>query len=218
MQCPNCLIAFYESEELWKSFVMFPTEKEAWHWVCAAITCPECNEIIVRVAQGDPGALGPYRVIHPSSRQPTSISDKVPDHLRSDYTEASDVLPVSAKASAALSRRILQSMLKDQGYQSRNLLEQIKTVLGETDRDRILPRELRNSIDAVRNFGNFSAHPITDATSLQVIDVDPEEAEWCLEIIKGLFEHYYIGPAANADRLSKLNQKLQKARKPPAKS
>ena len=143
---------------------------------------------------------------------------EVPGNLKEDYIEASKVLPISPKASAALSRRILQCILDEQGYKSRNLIDQIEAALGEQGPDRILPLALREVIDAVRNFGNFSAHPVTDRTSLQIIDVEAEEAEWCLEIIRGLFEHYYVRPVANAERLLKLNQKLQKARKPPAKS
>lgn len=33
-------------------------------------------------------------------------------------------------------------------------------------------------VDAIKNFGNFSAHKITDKTSLQVIEVEPHEAEF----------------------------------------
>ena len=72
-------------------------------------------------------------------------------------------------------------------------------------------------MDAIRNFGNFSAHPITDVTTLQIIDVQPEEAEWCLEIISDLFEHYYVKPAIDSQKLADLNQKLANAGKPPTK-
>ena len=61
------------------------------------------------------------------------------------------------------------------------------------------------------------AHPITDLTSLQIIDVEPGEAEWCLEIVAGVLDHYYVKPAANAKKLDELNQKLKQAGKPLAK-
>ena len=78
-------------------------------------------------------------------------------------------------------------------------------------RTKFSPQGLRSWIQAVQRFGNFSAHPITDLTSLQVIDVDPEEAEWCLQIIYALFDHYYVGPALNAKKLGDLDQKLLRA-------
>ena len=69
-----------------------------------------------------------------------------------------------------------------------------------------LPQGLHEIIDAIRQFGNFSAHPITDITSLQVIDVEPEEAEWCLEIIEGLFDHYYVKPAEEQEQKGRPRQ------------
>ncbi|WP_369335511.1 hypothetical protein [Bradyrhizobium sp. CSS354] len=72
-------------------------------------------------------------------------------------------------------------------------------------------------MDAIRNFGNFSAHPIDDQTTLQVIDVEAHEAEWCLEVIEELFDHFYVGPAAAATKKAALNAKLTDGGKSPAK-
>ena len=138
--------------------------------------------------------------------------------FRSDYTEACNVLEISTKASAALARRVLQGILTDQGYKSKNLAQQIDAVLDENDPVKVLPSHIRDTMDAVRHFGNFAAHPITEATSLQIIDVEPEEAEWCLEIIEALFDHYYVTPARARERRDQLNQKLAQAGKKPAKS
>ena len=127
-------------------------------------------------------------------------------------------MPISPKASAALSRRVLQSILRDQGYTSRDLAKQIDDLLRETHTDKVLPTSLRNSVDAIRKFGNFSAHPVTDKTTLQIIEVETEEAEWCLEIVESLFDHYYVRPAAEAKRQENLNKRLQQAGQPPTKS
>jgi hypothetical protein len=55
-------------------------------------------------------------------------------------------------------------------------------LLNETDPSKALPHKLRETVDAIRKFGSRSAHPIDDKTTLQVIDVEPHEAEWCVEI------------------------------------
>ena len=81
----------------------------------------------------------------------------------------------------------------------------------------MLPTALHEMIDAIRNVGNFGAHRITDKTTLQVIDVEPHEAEFCLDIIEGLFDHYYVKPALTEQRMTELNKKLTAAGKPPAK-
>jgi hypothetical protein len=116
-----------------------------------------------------------------------------------------------------LSRRVLQVILREQGYDERDLAQQITSVLGEKRSNKVLPTSLRNHIDAIRNFGNFSAHPVTDVTTLQVIDVEPEEARWCLEIVERLFDHYYVRPATDTKLLAELNEKLIQAGKPAGK-
>ncbi|WP_197462350.1 MULTISPECIES: DUF4145 domain-containing protein [unclassified Erythrobacter] len=128
------------------------------------------------------------------------------------------VLQLSPKASAALSRRCLQSILASHGYASRNLVDQITSAIDEPDASKSLPTAIRENIDAIRNFGNFSAHPITDRTSLQVVDVEEGEAEWCLEILRDLFDHYYVAPAKSAARRASLGSKLAGAGKPAMKS
>ena len=141
----------------------------------------------------------------------------VPPEIAPDYVDACNVLPISAKASAALSRRCLQNMLHAHGYKANDLAKEIDLLLNEADPRKALPHKLRETVDAIRNFGNFSAHPIDDKTTLQVIDVEPHEAEWCLETIEDLFEHFYVGTAAAKAKKAALNAKLAAGGKPPAK-
>ena len=142
---------------------------------------------------------------------------EVPSHIASDYAEANEVLPISAKASAALARRCLQAILASHGYLQKDLVKQIEAALNETDGTKVIPSNIRDNIDAIRNFGNFSAHPITDQTTLQIVEVDDGEAEWCLELLFDLFDYYYVKPARSAERRSALASKLASAGKPPMK-
>lgn len=115
--------------------------------------------------------------VYPTGTNRGPVSPEVPQEVSSDYVEGCNVLPVSSKASAALSRRCLQNMLDSRGYRARNLSVEIDLLLNEPDPRKAIPHRLRETIDAIRNFGNFSAHPIDDKTALQVIDVEPNEAE-----------------------------------------
>lgn len=161
---------------------------------------------------------GSYILLHDESAAANrkSAPDQVPAPIAADYNEAASVLQASPKASAALARRCLQHMLRERGYIQKDLVQQIEAVLGESDASKALPETLRLALDAVRNFGNFSAHPLTDRTTLQIIDVEPGEAEWCLEILHECFEYFYIRPAILAERRRALNEKLASAGKPPA--
>lgn len=141
----------------------------------------------------------------------------MPDAIGADYIEACNVLPISAKASAALSRRCLQNILHEQGYKARDLNAEIDLLLKETDPLRAIPRRLRDTIDAIRHYGNFSAHPVDDKTALQIVEVEPGEAEWCLEILEECFEHFYVGPEIAKAKKAALDAKLAAAGKPPSK-
>jgi len=108
-------------------------------------------------------------------------------------------------------------MLHAYGYKAKDLAKEIDLLLNETDTTKALPHRLHETVDAIRNFGNFSAHPIDDKTTLQVIDVESHEAEWCLEIIEELFEHFYVGPAVAKAKKAALDAKLKAGGKPPSK-
>ena len=219
MKCPHCFISVHVS------WLRAPVQMYGHHngpaWTVTAAVRPNCQQPIIKLSTDSPledQLFGDAYFVYPRFPTRTPVSEVVPSTLRNDYAEACNVLSISPKASAALSRRILQTILADQSYSSRSLARQIDDVLNENDPSRVLPQYIRDVIDAVRNFGNFSAHPITDNTTLHVIDVEPNEAEWCLEIVESLFEHYYITPARNQSNIDKLNNTLKKAGKPEAKS
>ena len=227
MMCPHCTV---NVRMKWQTLVI-GRDAEKTPWGCQTANCHECDGLIIRIGRGqmsmaDDGKtirpvlrdFEPERTVWPHVAARTPLGDEIPSALKADYSEACEVLPISPKASAALSRRVLQALLQEQGYAGGNLARQVDAVLSEKDPSKVLPANIKANIDAIRNFGNFSAHPITDVTSLQVIEVDPEEAEWCLEIVERLFDHYYVRPAADAKKREDLNEKLQRARKPPAKA
>ena len=226
MECPHCDVAFSE-RDAWESFQAEPTNHRVWKWTCHVIECPECEELVIHIERTIEGESKPYnrhfpaynrRLAYPLSVLPRSLPEEVPERFKADYREAHQVLSVSSKASAALSRRVLQAILDEQGYTGRDLSKQIDAVLNDTESDKALPTGVVRTIDAIRNFGNFSAHPISDVTSLQIIDVEPEEADWCLQIVERLFDHYYVRPAEDQKRLDELNEKLSLAGKPAAKA
>jgi hypothetical protein len=112
-----------------------------------------------------------------------------------------------------------QHILHSEGYKvgSGDLAKEIDLLLNEIDPNKAIPLRLRTTIDLIRNFGNFSAHPIDDKTTLQIIDIEPHEAESCLDILEECFEHFYVGPAAAKARKLALDAKLAAAKKPPSK-
>lgn len=158
-----------------------------------------------------------WLMVYPIGANRGPISSDVPNEIANDYIEACNVLPISAKASAALSRRCLQHMLHAHGYRARDLANEIGMILNEQDPLKALPRKVREAVDSIRHFGNFAAHPVELKATLEILEVEEHEAEWCLETIEELFEHFYVGPAAAKERKDALNAKLLSAGKPNSK-
>jgi hypothetical protein len=63
----------------------------------------------------------------------------------------------------------------------------------------------------------ISLHPTEDVTTLEIIPVEDDEAEWCLQILEDMFEHFYVRPAEAALRKAALDAKLASAGKLPSK-
>jgi hypothetical protein len=138
----------------------------------------------------------------------------VPQHIATDYEEAFIVLDTSAKASAALSRRILQMLLREQGGVKKSDLEkEITEFIAQAG----VPSDIAQSVDAVRHIGNFSAHPIKSTSTGEIVEVEPGEAEWNLETIEALFDHFFTKPKKLEERREALNKKLGDAGKPALK-
>lgn len=225
MKCPHCTISIHEA---WRVSAIQGMDAKgnvvSTVWRIQYMTCPECNKPIMRfghtleqginLPQSGPAS---WTLFYPPGSDRPPAPREVPRDIARDYAEAANVLSVSPKASAALSRRCLQSILWAAGYAQKDLSKQIDAALAEADTTKALPSGVHTIVDAVRNFGNFSAHKITDQTSLQIIDVEPHEAEFCLDILDAVFDHYYVKPAQAMAMKNALNAKLAAARKPSAK-
>jgi hypothetical protein len=81
-----------------------------------------------------------------------------------------------------------------------------------------LPTHLADDLDAIRNIGNFAAHPLKGTSTGEIVDVEPQEAEWLLTVLEGLFDFYFVQPERAKTRRDALNAKLQNIGKPPMKA
>ena len=139
---------------------------------------------------------------------------EVEKEFANDFREACLVIGDSEKASAALSRRCLQNLLREKAKtKAKDLAAQIQEVRDSGK----LPSHLADAIDGVRVIGNIAAHPIKSQHTGEVIDVEPGEAEWLLETLEGLFDFYFVQPAKLKKKRDALNEKLKKAGKPSLK-
>jgi len=80
-----------------------------------------------------------------------------------------------------------------------------------------LPSYIAEIVDAVRNVGNFAAHPTKSKQTGEIMDVEEGEAELNLNVIEALFDFYFVNPALIAKKKADINKKLEDAGKPPMK-
>jgi Domain of unknown function (DUF4145) len=206
MKCPHCAVHFHDhwSENRISYFGNMTG------WLYRTARCPGDKQLTIEICQQ---SRREWRLIYPNGPNRGPVPPEVPKAIATDYVEACVVLPFSTKASAALSRRCLQAILNAHGFKGRDLAKQIDKLL----KAGVLPMHIHKNVDVIRGFGNFSAHPITDKTTLQIVDVEPHEAEWCLEILEALFDHFYVAPEAGKKKKAALDVKLKAAGKPKSK-
>lgn len=219
MKCPHCLVEvhgrFYKTgighngqsigkEEPGGAPIFFHA-----HFM----ECPACERPIVMLGKRLAAGAEEYDLVYPRSGTRSRAAPEVPREIADDFDEAGLVLDDSPKASAALSRRCLQAVLRDRGFTQHDLAKQIDSLLAA----KALPSSLAENVDAIRNTGNFAAHPMKDTNSGAILPVEPHEAEWNLEVLEGLFDFFYVAPARDAARKAAFNAKLAAAGKPPMK-
>ena len=110
-------------------------------------------------------------------------------------------MPISAKASSALGRRALQAVLRDQGAAKADLFLEIEEMKPH------LPGYIQPFVDGIRKGGNLSAHPRISTASMEIVDVEPGEAEWILDLLDMLFDHYYDKPALSKAKMAAIDAK-----------
>ena len=180
-------------------------------------SCPNCGRVAIAATNhgrdGNPTREIGQLLWPDGAERPVPVEVEAEDAtLAEDFREAVSVFPKSKKASAALSRRCLQRILSTKGgSKKRDLADQIEEVLAK------LPPEIAANVDAIRQVGNFAAHPMKSTSSGEIVDVEEGEAEWLLEVLEELFGHYYVAPARAAARREALNKKLEDLGKPTLK-
>jgi len=224
MKCLNCrtAIRFEPDGESW--VYVTDAEKKLGFTVAYGL-CPECSHLLILRREGrywepddgsEPTALmapTEQSFIFPSAPARFIEAPEIPDIYRQTFNEASAVLQISPKASAAISRRLLQDILRSHfGITRPNLSLEIEEFIRTCN----APPYLIEAIDTIRQIGNFAAHPSKDQMTGSVVDVEPGEAEWALDTLEAFLDFAFIQPALLARRKASLDKKLSAIRRGPS--
>lgn len=214
MKCPHCAEGVHEG---WLRYAQLDQDVEWASVEVEAMRCPDCSRWIVRLdfkaVRGHQLLTAESRLVHPrASMRP--VPPEVTGEYAEDFKEAVAVAPLSPKASAAVSRRLLQHIIREKaGIRRQDLNAEIDALM----ESEVLPSDLATDLDALRTVGNFAAHPTKSTHTGEVVEVEPGEAEWLLELLEELLDFYFVRPAIRERKRAALNEKLAAAEKPALK-
>jgi hypothetical protein len=121
----------------------------------------------------------------------------IPTPIIDNYNEACLIMKLSPKASATLSRRCIQGILRDfWKVKPGKLIEEIESI-----KDKVEP-DVYEAIDSVRRIGNIGAHMEKDINI--IVDVDPNEAELLVGLIEILLTEWYVARELRKEKLKKI--------------
>lgn len=159
------------------------------------IICPDCKEIATIV--NNPYNDVSIPVIPKSSGK--KYPEYIPEQIRQDYEEACLIADLSPKASATLSRRCIQGMIRHcWNIKKSRLVDEIDEVAQKSG----MPQNQRDALDALRNIGNIGAHPEKDVNI--IVDVEPNEAKLMLSLIEYFMQQWYIQKHDEEELMNKI--------------
>ena len=165
MLCPHCRVGFHGQQAQLNQVNIGKDDYGDW-WTDAYI-CPSCKKVtIFLIVNKNRGGQNAF-LVYPKGHLRPPVAPEVPASIAEDYSEACLTLPDSPKASAALSRRCLQYLLREYaGVRPSSLADEIQQIFDSGE----LPSYLAENLDAVRNIGNFAAHPNKSDHTGEVVD------------------------------------------------
>lgn len=202
-------------------FVPIHNDESKYGKICAVINTlrcanPECLELTLtlqlreRERHPQKGIWVAAKLLHKWQLLPESSAKPLPDYIpkpiSQDYYETCRIRDLSPKASATLSRRCLQGMIRDFCGISRGRLideiEELRRKMDAGEAPRHVSADTVDAIDHVRKIGNIGAHMEKDIDV--IVDVDPGEAQKLIELIELLVEEWYIQRERRNQRLVEL--------------
>ncbi|MBF1236903.1 MAG: DUF4145 domain-containing protein [Lautropia mirabilis] len=135
--------------------------------------------------------------------RPRTWPDNIPVAIRQDYSEAVLICELSPKASATLSRRCLQGIIRDVYKVNENsLVKEIDKIKEKIDKDTL------EIIEMIRKAGNIGAHTEKDISI--IIDIDPGDARILIQLIETLIQKWYIDDPKYKQKIENLKIKIEK--------
>lgn len=180
------------------------------HMACAN---EPCKQLVVRFHDSyivDDGTTSSTKtdtsIGYPRDRV-RQVDPHVPEEFARDFIEAAAILDRSHRMSAVLARRVLSDLLEKYANLGQfSLTTRIDKFIDDTNQ----PRSLRENLHHLREIADFSAHTQRNDGS-EVLDATREEAEWTLDVVERLFDHFIVTPEKDRAIREGIDAKIKEA-------
>lgn len=143
----NCPYCHAYSNQIWGQAYSFAGQKKGFEEVKSVsfAQCAHCREISIWKNEN---------LIYPASTLVPQPNSDLPEHILTDYEEASRIVSNSPRGAAALLRLCIQKLCKHLGEKGSNINDDIASLV----RNGLSP-SIQKSLDFVRVIGNECVHP-----------------------------------------------------------
>jgi len=223
MKCLHCNISIHKSfNEHWINSSHSEYESEFFGYCLSYMICPECKKPIIELSMGNakyqpPSGLDCYTqwftdppetiVMNPKFNC-VKVNKLVPDKYAKEFIEAANTMQISPKASATLSRRLLQMVLQIELKIKKKSLD---LEIQEYEKRQGVSSEFIELLQLLRQVGNFGAHPKKVENASEIVEIEEGEAEILLAIIEKLFDEVFVKPQLMKQSINTLKNKYLKS-------
>ena len=143
-------------------------------------------------------------IIYPRHSAGRNLNQYVPEKYVQLFQESEEVNNISPRASATLSRYLLQMLLHEElQIQKKNLEEE----LTELERSGNIPTKLVTMLQVMRRVANFGAHPKKSTNSNEIVEVEEGESTVMLDLLEEVFDYIFVKPKQQELFLKDIEEK-----------
>lgn len=196
MECPHC-----ESEYAATPHFFALGEDRDGSWQISNVRCPSCDRLIISLCNKE-GSTYP---VWPQSSTRPRLSADVPPEYANEYLAACQVLVHSPEASAALSRRLLHTLLAaEAGAGHGPLTDQIRQAIVSSG----LPPYLKQALQTLSRVAHLQTDSPKSLRPEALSPVEPGEAEWLLDVLQPMLDLFFVQPARMQRKQDRLEEKI----------
>ncbi len=196
MQCSHC-----HTEISVTPHVFALGEDSDGAWQVSSSRCPVCHRLLVNLCTKE-GCTYPA---WPATLSRPRLSEDVPEEYAGEYLAACQIIAFSPEASAAVSRRLLHRVLAAHaGAGAGGLFQQIDKAARSPD----LPPYLKDALRSLSQIAKLGPDNEKSKRPEVLAPIEPGEAEWLLDVLRPLFELYFVQPAQLQRRHSELEERI----------